>query len=186
MSESLRRLGEPIDASKMDVVGTMENIMENGHAIYGETMWIHNRDKRVMKVIETPVFHDLTPVIGYGRGDTADQALLRALYTYSMKNKPRRYVDPDELPESSTSPLSISHALTKLDFIVNDGDFCLYVDDNVAIAESKRNYEAGGGTFIGEGLDAVSSVNDMVNTYPFPFGKVLKLPVTLLWDITDS
>ncbi len=182
MSDKLSRLGHPIDASEMDVIGTIENVLGNGFAIHGETMWMNNRDKRIMKVIEEPVFHDLTPVVGYGQGNTADQALLRALYTYAM-DKPRSYVGPDELPESSTSPLSINNKLTQLDFIVNDGDFRLFEQNNRVIAESIRDHKAGGGTYVGEGLEVVGTVKNLADNYPFSHGRIRKLPITLLWDI---
>ena len=185
MSENLHRLGKPIDAAKMDVANTVEAILDNGHAIHGETMWIDNRDRRVVRVIEEPVFDDWTPVIGYGRGDTADQALLRALYTYAM-DKPRRYVDPDELPESSTSPLSISSNLTQLDFIVKDGDIRIHRQTDGTFAESTRDRDAGGGTYVGEGQYVVSAVKNLVDNYPFPSRNIRKLPVTLLWDFTDN
>ena len=182
MSEMPRQLGSRISLEDTDVVGTVETVLDNGHAVLSETMWLSERHYRVAGLLKMPIFDDMTLRVGYGRGDTVDQALLRCVFTYLM-DKPREYVDPDELPESSVSPLSITGEPTQLDFIAGHGDLRIHKGTDAVIAQSSRDHDAGGGVFSGEGEGLREAVYDLTRNYQFPHPKIKRLPVTLLWSL---
>ena len=181
MSDRVRSLGARIDLEKVDVVGSVERALAIGHAVLSETMWHTTREQRVAGLLKMPIFDDMTLRVGYGRGNTADQALLRCVYTYQME-KSREFVDPDELPESSVSPLSITGAPTQLDFIVGQGDLRIHQGADSVIVSSLRDYDVGGGVFQGEGAGLREAVRNLADSYPFPQRQMKRLPVTLLWD----
>lgn len=182
MSERSGRLGARIDLEAVDVVGTIETALDKGHAVLSETMWLSQRNQRVAGLLKMPIFDDLTLRVGYGRGNTVDQALLRCVFTYLM-DKPREYVDPDEYPESSVSRLSIANESTQLDFIVGQGDLRIHKGADTVIAKSSRDHDAGGGVFAGEGAGLREAVHDLTRNYSFPHPDMRRLPVTLLWDL---
>lgn len=181
MAEQPARLGRRIDLHDIDIVSVLDQALDKGCAVLGETIWHNGREQRIAGLLKRPLFSDMTPRVGYGRGNTIDQALLRCVYTYLMV-KPREFVDPDEYLESSYSPLSITGAPTQLDATVGRGDLRIHKDENVTIASSLYGYEASEDIMIGEGAGVREAISDLTGNYPFLQRSIKKLPVTLLWD----
>jgi hypothetical protein len=119
------RFGPPISLDEFDVLGRVDQLIRVGrHAIRGYT-W---KGQRVMNIYERfapPESDQQVELLGYGKGATAEEALVRAAFTWSLP-KLSPYINEQTYPESVN--IRISPELkdySQLDLIVQRGEFWL-------------------------------------------------------------
>jgi hypothetical protein len=185
MAGDIIQFGNIINRAELNVAGTLQRIMLGGHALQVSTIYEAHKYKRMAAVLQEYSASFQNPILGYGKGLVAEQAIVRALYTFTMAQgpdgqHPEKYVEGDhgriEPPIKGRSQLD--HTLD------NDGELWVHHDGKFVVASSYHGAGVNGTdplqVFSADTLDSLDKFVDSYNFDSMDADGIEDLPKNLL------
>jgi hypothetical protein len=167
-----------IDAKAFNLADAVGDLLPRGHVIHGYSDASSNR---MLMVLESRMYSDSAPLLGFGIDGQAERALGRALMTYAMREQDGlKHIKEDHYPESTAAQVFVGSNKSRFDNIVWGSDFKLYQEGDIVVASSTYGGGYGMSPLEVTAPDALAAIVLLADTYEFMNNAVKSLPAISL------